>query len=70
MMFRKVSSTRLSAAAAMLVLLPVAHEVPAYGALAIAAGVLAALNIVEYVRVTRDLKASAAIAAVNQANVP
>jgi low temperature requirement protein LtrA len=70
MMFRKVSSTRLTAAAAMLVLFPVAHEVPAIGALGIAAGVLAVLNIVEYVRVSRDRRASASIAAVNQANVP
>jgi low temperature requirement protein LtrA len=60
MMFRKVSSTRLAAAAAMLVAMPLARVLPAIAALGIAAAVLAVLNVVEYLRVSRDRRASAA----------
>lgn len=50
-MFRLVSTTRLTAAAVMLTLLPVAPHLPALGALTLVAAVLVALNVVEYVRV-------------------
>lgn len=46
-MFRLVSRTRLSAAAAVLVLLPLGHHVPTLAALLILVGVLAALNAFE-----------------------
>jgi len=52
-MFRLVSTTRLTAAAVMLALLPLAPHLPALGALTLVAAVLVALNVVEYVRVRR-----------------
>jgi low temperature requirement protein LtrA len=59
MMFRKVSSTRLVAAGVLLALLPVGREIPAVAALALAALVLAVLNVVEYQIVARDQRAAA-----------
>ncbi|MER5636402.1 low temperature requirement protein A [Kitasatospora sp. NPDC002227] len=53
MMFRMVSPTRLVAAAAVLVLLPLMVRLPALGALVALAGVLGVLNLVEYHRVGR-----------------
>jgi low temperature requirement protein LtrA len=50
-MFRLVSSTRLTAAAVVLVLTPAATLVPALAALAVLAVVVAGLNVVEYARV-------------------
>jgi low temperature requirement protein LtrA len=52
-MFRLVSWTRLTAAAAVLVLLPVSPSVPALAALLGLAVVLAVLNVVELLRVER-----------------
>jgi low temperature requirement protein LtrA len=52
-MFRLVSTTRLSAAAVVLVLLPIARHVPALAALILVAAVLVGLNVVEYIRVRR-----------------
>ncbi|MGI8493332.1 MAG: low temperature requirement protein A [Acidimicrobiales bacterium] len=49
-MFRLVSYTRLTTAAVVLALLPVAPNVPALASLILLAGVLAALNIFELVR--------------------
>jgi low temperature requirement protein LtrA len=62
MMFRKVSSTRLTAAAVLLMLLPLGHAIPATAALLLAAVVLAALNVVEYQRVAREQRAAQAAA--------
>jgi hypothetical protein len=50
-MFRLVSWTRLSAAAAVLVLLPVAPHVPALATLTALALILVVLNTVELMRV-------------------
>jgi low temperature requirement protein LtrA len=50
-MFRLVSTNRLGAAAAMLVLLPIAPHVPALAALILVAAVLIGLNVVEYLQV-------------------
>jgi low temperature requirement protein LtrA len=58
MMFRKVSSTRLVAAGALLALLPLGRAIPAAAALALAALVLAVLNVVEYQIVARDQRAA------------
>jgi low temperature requirement protein LtrA len=52
-MFRLWSKTRLAAAAAVLVLLPVAPWLPGLGALAVLAAVVLALNGWEYTRVRR-----------------
>jgi low temperature requirement protein LtrA len=52
-MFRLVSWTRLSAAAAVLVLMPISPQVPAVAALPGLALVLAVLNVVELLRVER-----------------
>jgi low temperature requirement protein LtrA len=52
-MFRLVSWTRLSAAAAVLVLMPISPQVPAVAALLGLALVLAVLNVVELLRVER-----------------
>jgi low temperature requirement protein LtrA len=52
-MFKLVSTTRLTAAVVMLVLLPIAPHVPALAALILVAAVLIALNVVEYLRVRR-----------------
>jgi low temperature requirement protein LtrA len=54
-MFRLVSTTRLTASAAVLVLLPVAPHVPALAALILVAAVLVVLNVVEYLRVRRNV---------------
>ncbi len=51
MMFRAWSVTRLTAAAVVLVLLPVAHLVPALAAILLPAAVVVGLNVVEYLRV-------------------
>jgi low temperature requirement protein LtrA len=56
-MFRLVSTTRLTASAVVLALLPVARHLPALGALLLAAAVLVVLNVVEYWRVRRALGA-------------
>jgi low temperature requirement protein LtrA len=58
-MFRAVSTTRLSAAAVVLVLLPVATRVPALAALCLAALVVVVLNVVEHHRVRRQQARSA-----------
>jgi low temperature requirement protein LtrA len=50
-MFRLVSTTRLTAAAAVLVLLPLAPHEPALVTLILLAAVLVALNAVELIRV-------------------
>ncbi len=52
-MFRLVSTTRLGAAALVLVLVPVAPHVPGLAALILVAAVLVGLNVVEYLRVRR-----------------
>ena len=52
-MFKLVSTTRLTAAAVMLVVLPIAPHVPGLAALILVAAVLVGLNVVEYVRVRR-----------------
>jgi low temperature requirement protein LtrA len=52
-MFRLVSWTRLTAAAAVLVLMPISPQVPAVAALLGLAVVLAVLNVVELLRVER-----------------
>jgi low temperature requirement protein LtrA len=52
-MFRLVSWTRLTAAAAVLVLMPISPQVPAVAALLGLALVLAVLNVVELLRVER-----------------
>lgn len=52
-MFHLISSTRLTASAAMLLLLPAATHVPGLVTLMLAAAVLVVLNVVEYVRVQR-----------------
>jgi len=52
-MFKLVSTTRLTAAAVTLVLLPIAPHVPALAALILVAAVLVVLNVVEYLRVRR-----------------
>jgi low temperature requirement protein LtrA len=52
-MFRAWSVTRLTAAAGVLVLLPVAHLVPALAAILLLAAVVVGLNVVEYLRVAR-----------------
>jgi low temperature requirement protein LtrA len=52
-MFRLVSTTRLTAAAVMLVVLPIAPHVPSLVALILVAAVLIGLNVVEYIRVRR-----------------
>lgn len=52
-MFHLISSTRLTASAAMLLLLPVVTHVPGLAALVLAAAVLVGLNIVEYARIQR-----------------
>jgi hypothetical protein len=52
-MFRLVSWTRLTAAAGVLVFLPVAIVLPALAALAVLAAGVAALNVVEYARVEK-----------------
>jgi low temperature requirement protein LtrA len=59
-MFRLVSTTRLSASAVVLALLPVASHLPALGALMLVAAVLVALNVVEYLRVRRTVVAQSA----------
>jgi low temperature requirement protein LtrA len=67
-MFRLVSTTRLTASAVMLALLPVAPHLPALAALMLVAAVLVALNVVEYVRVRRAAIPTADVAAeTNQA---
>jgi low temperature requirement protein LtrA len=53
MMFRLVSVTRLAAAAAVLVLLPVAAYLPRIASLILLAMLLAVLNVVEWLRVTK-----------------
>lgn len=53
-MFRKVSTTRLGAAAVVLVLLPVAPWLPALAVLSLLAVVVVALNVLESLRVRRD----------------
>jgi low temperature requirement protein LtrA len=68
MMFKKVSSTRLTAAALMLVALPLARALPAIAALGLAASVVAGLNVVEYLRVSRERRAAAADAQLSGAN--
>jgi low temperature requirement protein LtrA len=50
-MFRLVSTTRLTAAAVVLALLPVAPHLPALATLMLVAVVLIVLNVVEYLRV-------------------
>lgn len=50
-MFKLVSTTRLTAAGVMLVVLPIAPHVPSLAALILVAAVLVALNVVEYLRV-------------------
>jgi low temperature requirement protein LtrA len=52
-MFRLVSTTRLTAAAVVLALLPIAPHIPALAALMLVAGVLVVLNTVEWIRVKR-----------------
>jgi low temperature requirement protein LtrA len=52
-MFKLVSTTRLTAAAVMLVVLPIAPHVPGLVALILVATVLVGLNVVEYLRVRR-----------------
>lgn len=52
-MFKLVSTTRLTAAAVMLVVLPIAPHVPSLAALILVAAVLVGLNVVEYIRVRR-----------------
>ena len=52
-MFKLVSTTRLTAAAVMLVVLPIAPHVPSLAALILVAAVLVVLNVVEYIRVRR-----------------
>jgi long-subunit acyl-CoA synthetase (AMP-forming) len=52
-MFRLMSWTRLTAAAVVLVVLPLAHVVPAVVTLAVIAAVLVVLNTVELLRVER-----------------
>ena len=52
-MFKLVSTTRLTAAAVMLVLLPITPHLPALAALILVAAVLIGLNVVEYIRVRR-----------------
>jgi low temperature requirement protein LtrA len=52
-MFRAVSTTRLTAAAFVLALLPVSLRVPGLAALSLVAAALVALNVWEHVRVTR-----------------
>jgi low temperature requirement protein LtrA len=56
-MFRLVSTTRLTASAVVLALLPVAPHLPALGALLLAAAVVVVLNVVEYWRVRTALVA-------------
>jgi hypothetical protein len=48
-----VSTTRLTAAAVVLALLPVAPHLPALAALILVGAVLVGLNVVEYIRVQR-----------------
>jgi low temperature requirement protein LtrA len=62
MMFRLVSSTRLVAAAVVLVLLPLAPYIPALAALVLLGGALVVLNAVEYRRVARAAQQEAATA--------
>ncbi|HEY7046543.1 MAG TPA: low temperature requirement protein A [Jatrophihabitantaceae bacterium] len=52
-MFKLVSTTRLTAAAVVLALLPAAPHLPALAALILVAAVLVGLNVVEYIRVQR-----------------
>jgi low temperature requirement protein LtrA len=52
-MFRLVSWTRLTAAAGVLLFLPLAIKLPALAALAVLAAGVAALNVVEYARVEK-----------------
>lgn len=52
-MFRLVSTTRLTAAGVVLVLLPIAPHIPALTALILVAAVLVVLNTVEWIRVKR-----------------
>jgi low temperature requirement protein LtrA len=52
-MFRIVATTRLGAAAAVLVVLPVATRVPGLVVLVVVAGIVVVLNVVEYRRVRR-----------------
>jgi low temperature requirement protein LtrA len=52
-MFRIVATTRLGAAAAVLVVLPVATRVPGLVVLVLVAGIVVVLNVVEYLRVRR-----------------
>jgi low temperature requirement protein LtrA len=58
-MFRRVSWTRLTAAAVVLAALPLAARLPALGAVALLAGLLVALNAVEWARVRRTSAATA-----------
>lgn len=54
-MFRKISRTRLTAAALVLALLPLAPLIPALAALCVVAGVTIALNAVEYLAVRQGV---------------
>jgi low temperature requirement protein LtrA len=56
-MFRLVSTTRLTASAVVLALLPLAPHLPALGALMLVAAVLVVLNVVEHMRVRTALVA-------------
>lgn len=56
-MFRLVSTTRLTAAAAVLVLLPLSVRVPGLVALFLLVAVVVTLNVVEYLRVRRAERA-------------
>ena len=59
MMFHLWSTTRLAAAAGVLVLLPVAHLLPALAAILLLAAVVVTLNVVEFRRAGRRVAAAA-----------
>jgi low temperature requirement protein LtrA len=60
MMFHTWATVRLSAAAVVVVLLPVGHALPALAAIFLLAVVVVALNVTEYVRVQRGKRLEAA----------
>jgi low temperature requirement protein LtrA len=60
MMFHTWATTRLTTAAAVLVLLPVAHALPSLAAIFLLALVVVALNVAEYIRVEHGKRLEAA----------
>ncbi|MFF7993704.1 low temperature requirement protein A [Kitasatospora xanthocidica] len=70
MMFRQVATTRIAAAALVLVLLPAMVRLPALVVLAVLAVLLVALNVLEHLRVERAARSAARVPAPAAAAAP